>query len=177
MRKTTKPSLTETKMKQVEQSLEIYKRLVPIWKRLRTNGSDKDKKRFLSLNRNPLFDMTGVSYFKTGLMSNECKRNLKDCDCKKTHDHLIQRTKALEYVFNEISSNSDMTPRQYVRVIRRYCSTVLLTREEHNLVTSFTKNNPSYTNASIYSSLGIKIPGLDKWVRKNKIVKVSQRQY
>jgi hypothetical protein len=177
MRQTRKPILTETKMKQIEQSLEIYKKLIPIWKRLRNNGNKEEIKRFLSLNRNPLFDITGVSYFKTGLMSNECKRNLKDCDCKKTHDHLIQRTKALEYVFNEISSNSDMTPRQYVRVIRRYCSTVLLTREEHNLVTSFTKNNPSYANASIYSKLGIKINGLDKWVRKNKLVKVSQRQF
>jgi hypothetical protein len=170
-------TLTENKMAQVAQSLEIYKRLVPMWKKIKNSGNLQDKKRFLSLNRNPLFDMTGVKYFKTGLISSECKKSLKDCNCKQTNDHLIQRSKSLEYVFNEVASNPDMTPRQYVRVIRRYCSTVLLTREEHALVTTFTKNNKSYTNASVYSKLGIKIPGLDKWVRKNKLVKVSQRQF
>jgi len=170
-------TLTENKMEQVSQTLEIYKRLTPLWEQIKNNGTPKQKKKFLSLNRNPLFDITGVKYFKTGLMSIQAKKNMNDCNCKQTNDHLIQRSKSLEYIFNEISSNPDMTPRQFVRIIRRYCSTVLLTREEHMLVTSYTKQNPQITNASIYSKLGIKIKGLDKWVRKNKLIRVSQRQF
>lgn len=178
MNRNTISTLSEKKMEQIERSLNIYKQLIPLWKKVRKSGSRREIRQFLSLNRNPLFDITNIKYFQTGLMSSQAKKYItENVDVKLTHDHMIQRSKALEYIFNEIECNPDMSTAKYIRLLRRYCSTVVLTKEEHLNISTYGRLNPSYANIVLYNDLKINVQGLDKWVRKNKLVKVSQRQF
>jgi hypothetical protein len=113
---------------------------------------------FFSLNRNPLFDLTGISYFRTGLESSSVIAGGKP-----VHDHFIQRKQAMKILFEKLSKNKDMTLDEFIVFLVEYGSTVAITKEEHQVVTTRAKNTTDL-NYELYEQCGIVIEGLDKMI-------------
>ena len=113
---------------------------------------------FFSLNRNPLFDLTKISYFRTGLESESVTNGGKP-----VHDHFIQRKYAMKILFEKLSEDRDMTLDEFVVFLVEYGSTVAITKEEHQVVTMRAKNTTDL-NYELYEQCGIIIEGLDKMI-------------
>lgn len=164
--------ISDIQMNKFEESLICYKELIDRFSEIKHDR--KQLKVFLSLNRNPLFDLTGTKKFKTGLMSQGANINPV---LMTSNDHFIQRTKGLEYILKEIEKNPAMEVVEYISLVIKYCSTVVLTKEEHKKVNSYARRNPELTNVKIYRKLGIKIPGLLAWYKKMNLVKAVEKVY
>lgn len=164
--------MSDTLMKKFEEALICYKAVLDRFSELKY---DRDQMRiFLSLNRNPLFDLTGTKRFKTGLISSSAKNNPHS---PTSNDHFIQRSKGLEYILREIQKHPDMEVVEFISLVVKYSSTVVLTKDEHKMVNSYARRNPSMTNVKIYNKLGIKIPGLLAWYKKMNLKKVVEKVY
>jgi len=121
-------------------------------------------------NRSPLFDVTTTKFFKTGLRSNEAKK-LKDRgytfkDKKFTYEHPINRTLAAKFIMEELCENPRMSIVEFCYLVRKYCSVVVLTKVEHNLVTKRIKEHEGKLSIQLYKENGIEIPGLYECVNK-----------
>ena len=81
-------------------------------------------------------------------------------------DHFIQRSKSLKFIFSEMENNKDMDLDTFIVLVKKLCSTVKLTKEEHNIVTQFAKKNPTYLNYETYLSCNIKVDGLSDFILK-----------
>lgn len=126
--------------------------------------NDENKLRaFFVRNRNPLWDLTNCKFYKTGLMSEGAKKlDKKDL----VDDHYIQRSKGLKFVFAELDRNPEMSLETFINIVKKYSSTVKLSKEEHAKVTSFAKKNPTYLNYETYLACGIKVEGLSDIILK-----------
>jgi hypothetical protein len=113
---------------------------------------------FFSLNRNPLFDLTNISYFRTGLESEGVTNGGKP-----VHDHFIQRKRAMKILFEKLSEDRGMTLDEFIVFLVDYGSTVAITKEEHQVVTMRAKNTTDL-NYELYEQCGIIIEGLDKMI-------------
>jgi hypothetical protein len=153
--------LTDKQLRKTDETLKDFKTLMIRYREVK--GDDEKLKSFLTRNRNPLWDLTNCKYFKTGLMSEESRKkpnkNLVD-------DHYIQRSKGLRFVFEELDKNVDMNLETFIEVVKKYSSTVKLTKDEHKVVTSFNKKNPSYLNYETYLACNIKVEGLSDIILK-----------
>ena len=165
--------ISDKAMLKINEAFESYKVLVVRYANLRNDP--KALKRFLSMHRNPLFDITGNAYFKTGLMSATAMK----CDdrCLVSQDHFIQRTKALKFIFRDLAKNPNMTLEQFIAIVKKYCSTVTLTKEEHRRVTVYGRKHRDMTNVKIYKKLKIKIQGLGEWCNKHYLTKAVEKTY
>ena len=126
--------------------------------------NDENKLRaFFVRNRNPLWDLTNCKFYKTGLMSEGAKKlDKKDL----VDDHYIQRSKGLKFVFTELDKDPEMSLETFINIVKKYSSTVKLSKEEHAKVTSFAKKNPTYLNYETYLACGIKVEGLSDIILK-----------
>jgi hypothetical protein len=154
-------SLNQNQLFNIQETFEDFKALLPRY--IEVKNDETKLKSFLVRNRNPLWDVTNCKFFKTGLLSEEAKnadkKNLVD-------DHYIQRSKGLKFIFSELESNPNLTLESFIILIKKYTSTVKLTKEEHSKVTSFAKKNPTYLNYETYLTRGIKIDGLSEFILK-----------
>jgi hypothetical protein len=149
--------LTSKQMTKVEETLKDFKSLVKRYEQCK--GSPKKLKNFCTRNRNPLWDLTNLKYFFTGLKSKALVEAGKDAEVSK--EHYIQRSLAMELIFEEISKNPKMTVRKFLKLVKKYGSTVQVLRSEHKEIGKKTKNTGVF-NFRIYKSVGIDIPGLDE---------------
>lgn len=151
--------MTSNQLDKISETLEDFKALLSRYRKIKNDESKS--KSFFVRNRNPIWDITNAVFFKTGLASDSVKRSSSD-----THvdDHFIQRSRAMKFIFNEIDKNENMTVEQFVPCLKKYCSTVKLTKEEHQKVTSFAKNNSSFLNYEIYLKCGIEVKGLSELI-------------
>ena len=120
-------------------------------------------KSFFVRNRNPLWDLTNCKFFQTGLLSEGAKNSNKN---QLVDDHFIQRSKGLKFVFSELEKNPNMDLFTFVNIVKKYSSTIKLSKEEHAKVTSFAKKNSSYLNYETYLACGIKVDGLSDIILK-----------
>lgn len=140
-------------MRRIEETLKDFKCLIP-----RFNEVKNDRillKEFCSRNRNPIWDLTNINYFKTGLKSEGLILN----GGKGVDDHYIQRSVCMEIIFNKLSEKPNMDVDEFIKILRVYSSTVLLTDKEHRDVTTYTKNT-NIMNYVAYDKIGIKVDGL-----------------
>lgn len=165
--------ISEKAMLKINEAFQGYRWLVNRY--LEVRNDPKALKRFLSMNRNPLFDITGGSYFKTGLMSSAAAKCQEKCYT--SQDHFIQRTKALKYIFRDMTKNPNMSLEQFIALVKKYCSTVTLTKEEHRKVTTYGRKHKDMTNVKIYKKLGIKVQGLGMWCKENYVTKAVEMSY
>jgi hypothetical protein len=165
--------ITGKSMLKINEAFECYKKLLNRYSELRNDP--KALNRFYSMCRNPLFDITGISYFRTGLMSNAAAKCQEKCYT--SQDHFIQRTKALKYIFRDMAKNPNMTLEQFIALVKKYCSTVTLTKEEHRSVTTYGRKHKDMTNVKIYKKLGIKVTGLGQWCKENYVTKAVEMSY
>ena len=145
--------ISKLKMLKIEETLKDFKCLVPRFIEVK-----EDKvllKEFCSRNRNPIWDLTNINYFKTGLKSEGLILN----GGKGVDDHYIQRSVCMEIIFDKLSEKPNMDVDEFIKILRVYSSTVLLTEKEHRDVTTYTKNT-DIMNYVAYDKVGIKVDGL-----------------
>lgn len=151
-----KVRLSESQITKINLTLDIFKCQIELYNSIKTDPNKLDA--FFSLNRNPLFDLTGISYFRTGLESDGVIAGGKP-----VHDHFIQRKQAMKILFEKLSQNKYMTLDEFVVFLVEYGSTVAITKEEHQVVTTRAKNTTKL-NYELYEQCGIVIEGLDKMI-------------
>ena len=151
-----KVRLSESQIIKINLTLDIFKCQIELYNSIKTDPNKLDA--FFSLNRNPLFDLTGISYFRTGLESDGVIAGGKP-----VHDHFIQRKQAMKILFDKLSKNKDMTLDEFIVFLVEYGSTVAITKEEHQVVTTRAKNTTKL-NYELYEQCGIVIEGLDKMI-------------
>jgi hypothetical protein len=153
-------TLNEKQLRKIKITLEIFRSQIGLYNKLKDDEQSLNE--FMSLNRNPFFDLTTNKFFKTGLVSNEVKRlNLTPKNV--VHDHFIQRKKSMKLFFDLLIQNPNMDVNQFIDFMKKYVSTVGLTKEEHMKVTMLAKNNDEY-NFNLYTECDIIIDGMDKFV-------------
>jgi hypothetical protein len=154
-------TLNQNQLFNAQETLDDFKVLVIRYKQVK---NDETKLRaFFVRNRNPLWDLTGCKFYKTGLLSEEAKKSDKK---DLVDDHYIQRSKGLKFVFTELEKDPNMSLDMFINVVKKYSSTVKLSKEEHVKVTSFAKKNPTYLNYESYLACGIKVDGLSDIILK-----------
>lgn len=156
--------LSRKQMSKVEETLKDFKCLIPRY--LECKNSPKKLRSFCTRNRNPLWDLTNLKYFSTGLRSNAVIK--ADPEIKVSREHYIQRSLAMGLIFDELVENPKMKSKQFLFLIKKYGSTVEVLREEHKSIGKITKNTGIF-NFRIYKSVGIDIPGLDKHLTDQEI--------
>lgn len=147
--------LNKKQLFNIEETLEDFKALLPRYRSLK--GDETKSKQFFVRNRNPVWDVTNCKYFKTGLMSEDAK------DLPLTQlvdDHYIQRSKAMKFIFSELDKDENMNVEKFISLLKKYCSTVKLSKDEHSKVTVIAKQNPTYLNYESYLAGKIQIDGL-----------------
>lgn len=158
-----KKTSSKQKMK-LQETLKDFKTLLPRYSEVQS--SPRLLKSFLSRNRNPLWDITNTKAFSTGLVSNGYIS--RDEETKVSVEHYIQRSLAMRIIFDELSKNPEMSVREFTSILKRFCSTVKVTREEHKLISKMTKNTGIF-NFRLYQQSGIEIQGLEDYLVKNNI--------
>ena len=121
-------------------------------------------KMFMTRNRNPLWDLSNSSELRTGLKS----KRVIESKTKGVDDHFIQRSKAMKNIFFELDNHPDMTVDEFIKVLKKYSSTVELTKEEHGKVTGLSRTR-DVLNYQLYSELDIEVDGLQRIMIENNI--------
>lgn len=121
-------------------------------------------KMFMTRNRNPLWDLSNSSELRTGLKS----KRVIESNVKGVDDHFIQRSKAMKNIFFELDNNPDMDVNDFIKVLKKYSSTVELTKEEHGKVTGLSRTR-DVLNYQLYTELGIEVDGLHGIMIENNI--------
>jgi regulatory protein YycI of two-component signal transduction system YycFG len=147
--------LNQNQLSNIEETLEDFKALLPRYRSLKDD--ETKSKQFFVRNRNPVWDITNCKFFRTGLMSEDAK------DLPLTQlvdDHYIQRSKAMKFIFSELDKDESMSFDKFTMLLKKYCSTVKLSKDEHSMVTALAKKNPTYLNYESYLACKIQVDGL-----------------
>ena len=154
MDKNTTMTLNQNQLFNAQETLEDFKVLVTRYNQVK---NDETKLRaFFVRNRNPLWDLTGCKFYKTGLLSEGAKK-LDKTDL--VDDHYIQRAFSMKIIFNLLCENPNMGVDEFILLIKKYSSTISITKDEHKKITSLTKNS-NEINYHVYDKIGILVPGL-----------------
>jgi hypothetical protein len=156
-----KATLNNNQLSNIKETLEDFKVLLSRYRGIR--GDETKLRQFFVRNRNPIWDVTNCKFFKTGLVS-ESAKNMELVDL--VDDHYIQRSKAMKFIFSELDKHEDMNVDKFIVLLKKYCSTVKLSKDEHSKVTVVAKKNPSYLNYESYLACQIKIDGLSDLMLK-----------
>jgi hypothetical protein len=148
-------TLNYNQLSNIEETLEDFKVLLTRYRSIK--GNETKLRQFFVRNRNPIWDITNCKFFKTGLMS-ESAKYLSITDL--VDDHYIQRSKAMRFIFSELDKNEDMDINDFILMLKKYCSTVKLSKDEHTRVTVVARQNPNYLNYETYLACDIEIDGL-----------------
>jgi hypothetical protein len=151
------PKISDLKMRMIEETLKDFKCLLFRYREVK--GDESLLKEFCKRNRNPLWDITSIKYFDTGLSS----KGLIDNGGKPVKEHYIPRVKATEIIFGELDMNPEMDIETFISLIKKYASTISLTKDEHKRITSLTKGK-DVMNYVMYEQAGIEVPGLEEYI-------------
>ena len=152
-------TLNYNQLSNIEETLEDFKVLLTRYRSIK--GNETKLKQFYVRNRNPIWDVTNCKYFKTGLMSEDAKNTPLT---KQVDDHYIQRSKAMRFIFSELDKDEDMSVDRFIELLKKYCSTVVLSKDEHSMVTSVAKKNHTYLNYESYLACKIQVDGLSDFM-------------
>ncbi len=148
-------TLNYNQKSKIEETLEDFKVLLTRYRSIK--GNETKLRQFYTRNRNPIWDVTNCNYFKTGLMSEDSKKTSRK---NQVNDHYIQRTKAMRFIFSELDKDEDMNVDRFIELLKKYCSTVVLSKDEHSMVTALAKKNSTYLNYESYLACKIQVEGL-----------------
>jgi hypothetical protein len=88
---------------------------------------------------------------------------------KGVDDHYIQRSICMGIIFNELNDNPDMDVDGFIKLLRKYSSTILLTEKEHKDITVYTKNT-DVMNYVAYEKVGIEVKGLMEIIKSSLVL-------
>ena len=145
-----------------DETLKDFKCLLSRYREVKDNV--KLFKMFMTRNRNPLWDLSNSSELRTGLKS----KKVIESKNKGVEDHFIQRSKAMKNIFFELNDKPDISLDDFIVLLKKYSSTVELTKEEHGRVTGLSRSR-DVLNYQLYTELGIEVSGLDKLMIENNI--------
>jgi hypothetical protein len=148
--------LNKNQLSNIEETLKDFKALLYRYRSIK-DDDDAKLRQFFVRNRNPIWDITNCKFFKTGLMS-ESAKNIPLTQL--VDDHYIQRSKAMKFIFFELDNDENMSLDKFIFLLKKYCSTVKLSKDEHSRVTVITKKNPTYLNYESYLGCDIHVDGL-----------------
>jgi hypothetical protein len=103
--------ISKLKMFKIEETLKDFKCLVPRFDEVKNDSVLL--KEFCMRNRNPIWDLTNINYFKTGLKS----ERLIEIGGKGKDEHYIQRSLSMEIIFRKISENPDMSVEGFIDLL------------------------------------------------------------
>ena len=152
--------LTKKQRFKIEETLKDFKCLAPRFNEIKDNP--RLVRSFCSRNRNPLWDVTNIKYFSTGLKSKGVLENPNNE--RVTKDHFIQRSLSMRLIFDEITKNPKMSTNKFIKLITKYGSTVEVLKSEHKKIGATTRNTQLY-NFRVYDELGVKVDGLDQHLK------------
>ena len=109
-------TLTKKQQFKIEETLKDFKCLAPRFNQIKDNP--RLVRSFCSRNRNPLWDITNIKFFSTGLKSKGVLENTTDE--KVTKDHFIQRSLSMKLIFSEITKNPKMSTKKFTNLITKY---------------------------------------------------------
>jgi hypothetical protein len=66
----------------------------------------------------------------------------------------------MRFIFSELDKDEDMSVDRFIELLKKYCSTVVLSKDEHTMVTSVANKNPTYLNYETYLACRIQVDGL-----------------
>jgi len=120
------------------------------------------------LTRSRFLLKSRYQFFNPELKSNEAQKlwdeGFRFGDRLFTYEHFINRKMAAKFIMDELCANPKMSLNEFVYLVREYCSVVILTKEEHTLVTKHIKENEGKLSIQLYKENGIEIPGLLEYV-------------
>lgn len=145
-----------------DETLKDFKCLLSRYREVKSDT--KLYKMFMTRNRNPLWDLSNSAELRTGLKS----KKVIESGGKGVEDHFIQRSKAMKNIFFELDKNPDMDVNGFISLLRKYSSTVELTKEEHGRVTGLSRSR-DVLNYQLYTELGIEVDGLQELLIENNI--------
>ena len=151
------PKISDLKMRMILETFKDFKCLLPRYREVK--GDESLLKEFCKRNRNPLWDITNIQYFQTGLRS----KGLIEDGGSPVSDHYIPRVKSTEIIFEELHKNPDMGVETFIYLIKKYSSTISLTKDEHNRITLLTRGT-GVMNYLVYEQAGIEVPGLEEYI-------------
>lgn len=149
--------ISDLKMFKIRETLRDFKCLLTRYDELKSD--EKLVEEFCKRNRNPVFDITTIKYFKTGLKSDLLIENGGDS----TDEHFIQRSKAMKVIFDRLSENPNMDDGEFITILKKYCSTVLISKEEHKLLNSTMRGKNKF-NYEVYPEIGINVKGIEEYI-------------
>jgi hypothetical protein len=147
--------LKDNQLLKISETFEDFKALVP---RFISVKDDSEKFRlFCTRNRNQIWDL---QMFKTGLISEAAKGVKREL---RTEEHFFNRSLSSKIIFEMLVENPEMTLDEFIKILVKYTSTIILTKEEHNRLTPLTKGSfkKSYQD---YVNCGIIIYGLEEYI-------------
>ena len=153
--------LNISQITKIDETLKDFKVLLSRYREVKDD--EKLLRMFFVRNRNPIWDITKIKFFKTGLSSESAKIRPKN---ELVDDHFIQRSMAMKFIFSVLDKNEDMKLGAFINLLRKYCSTVVITKDEHLKVSLTAKRNPNYLNYESYLACGITINGLSDHMLK-----------
>jgi hypothetical protein len=151
------PKISDLKIRMIEETLKDFKCLLVRYREVKDD--ELLLKEFCKRNRNPLWDITQIKYFNTGLSS----KGLIDNGGTRVNEHYIPRVKSTEIIFEELHRNPEMDIDTFIYLIKKYASTISLTKDEHRRITSLTKGT-GVMNYLMYERVGIEVPGLEEYI-------------
>ena len=157
--------LTKKQRFKIEETLKDFKCLVPRFNEIKDNP--RLVRSFCSRNRNPLWDVTNIKYFSTGLKSKGVLENPNGEKVSK--DHFIHRSLSMKLIFAEITKCPKMSTNKFIKLISKYGSTIEVLKSEHKRIGLTTRNTQLY-NFRVYNDLGIEIDGLDNHLKSIGLV-------
>lgn len=146
--------LTDKQSFKIKMTLRMFKLLLPLY--IESKGDDEKYNYFCSSLRSQIYD---ISFFKTGLISEAAK----DKTVKKVDEHLFNRKLSSKLIFDKLEENPNMSEDEFIELLFKYCSTIVITKEEHDRMTSKTKGF-YYKTIQDYLEHGIIVNGLDEYI-------------
>jgi len=165
--------ITEKSRSKLALYFRILRDTIHIWEEV--VGDPELENEFCTSMRNQLFDATGIKFFESGLYSEEALLCVEKSLLSK--DHAIQRTKVVSILCKGISDRKITNENTFIRWVKKYAFTVVITKEQHKNINRLAKEYPTLTNIELYEVAGIKIPGMDVYLRKNGLITKASAEY
>jgi hypothetical protein len=149
-----KPEFTETQLWKMRKLFKYFKSLVSDY--LDDRNNEKDLSFFCNTFRSPIFDL---QFLKTGLISEAAKLVPYNMRAK---DHYYNRKLSIHLIFEQVVNNIDMTFEEFVVILKRYGSTIIITKEEHARFKKDVQGMYLKTYRD-YEDRGVDVPGLREY--------------
>jgi hypothetical protein len=171
---------TNKKIQELTTELQ-YKKLQVIYKLFKENTKqynywksigETELYQFVSFFRSPIWDITNGKLFETGLISEGVKKeSLGKVETSKfVKEHYIQRVKTSKILFECFSENKNLSFINFVNLLIKYGSTILVTKSEHSKITSEAGKHKDKFNYQIYNLCDVKIPGIEDHLKNLKFL-------